>query len=152
MNRLQNLDIIDKRRLALHRCAIDLGIQQPNHRILVNLSRWSRINDIKGLAIGTGTDIDFTQFDYRDYQHEEGDVVYCDPPYIGTAKYDGRKFDHDDFWEWVRTRDYPVYVSEYNAPDDFVCVWEKEVPKKMAGGRSAKQKSIEKVFVHNKWR
>ena len=150
LNRLQNLDLIDNRRLALHRCAIDLGLQQPNNRILVNLSRLSRIDDIRKLA--TGTDIDFTSFDYRDYQHEEGDVVYCDPPYAGTEKYDGREFDHDDFWEWVRTRDYPVYVSEYSAPDDFISIWQKGIMKLRAGGKSAHQKAIENVFVHNRWR
>ena len=78
-------------------------------------------------------------------------MVYCDPPYAGTLKYDGREFDHEAFWEWVRTRDYPVYVSEYNAPDDFVCVWEKGVPKKMAGGRTAKQRAIEHLYIHRKW-
>ena len=97
-------------------------------------------------------DIEFTETDYMDYQHEEGDVVYCDPPYIGTAKYDGREFDHEAFWEWVRTRDYPVYVSEYTAPDDFTCIWEKEVSKKMAGGRSAKQKATEHLYIHRKWK
>lgn len=78
-------------------------------------------------------------------------MVYCDPPYAGTEKYDGNTFDHASFWEWVRTRDYPVYVSEYNAPDDFACVWEKRVPKKMAGGRSAKQKATEHLYIHRKW-
>lgn len=96
--------------------------------------------------------IDFTSFDYRDYQYEEGDVVYCDPPYSGTHNYDGREFDNASFWDWVRTRDYPVYVSEYNAPADFTCVWEKEIPKKFAGGNSAKYgKAVEKVFIHEKW-
>jgi len=118
---VEGIHTTNERRLALHRCTIDLGIQQPNHRILVNLTQWSRIDDLKGLA--TGIDIDFTSFDYRDYQHEEGDVVYCDPPYAGTEKYDGNTFDHASFWEWVRTRDYPVYVSEYSAPDDFISIW-----------------------------
>lgn len=96
--------------------------------------------------------IDFTSFDYRDYQYEEGDVVYCDPPYSGTKGYDGREFDNDTFWDWVRTRDYPVYVSEYNAPADFTCIWQKKIPKKGAGGKSAHQKATEKVFVHQRWR
>lgn len=66
--------------------------------------------------------------DYTEYQHEDGDVVYCDPPYANT---DARGcntgiFDSDSFWKWVRTRDYPVYVSEYNAPEDFVSIWSKQ--------------------------
>jgi DNA adenine methylase len=51
--------------------------------------------------------------------------------------YSGREFDNKAFWEWVRTRDYPVYVSEYKAPDDFKSIWEKGIPKKCAGGKSA---------------
>ena len=48
----------NERRLAVHSRTIDLGIQKPNHRILVNLSRWSRLEGIRELA--TDMDIDFT--------------------------------------------------------------------------------------------
>lgn len=106
----------------------------------------NRLNEIK-----LDFDVEFTEFDYREYQHEEGDVVYCDPPYIGTAKYDGREFDHAEFWEWVRTRDYPVYVSEYTAPDDFISIWQKVIANQMAGGKTAKQRAIENLYIHRKW-
>lgn len=62
---------------------------------------------------------------YSDYVYRDGDVVYCDPPYKGTGGY-GIEFNVDAFWEWVRTRNYPVYVSEYQAPEDFVSIWAKE--------------------------
>ena len=103
----------------------------------------------------TGTDmsqIEFTQMDYRDYVWQEGDVVYCDPPYKGTdGRYRGGKFNNEQFWEWVRTRNYPVYVSEYNAPDDFQSVWAK-----WRGGIQNVQfqrqtKHLEQLFVHQKW-
>ncbi len=57
----------------------------------------------------------------------EGALVYCDPPYIGTTKYSS-KFDHEAFWGWVRktSQRHHVYVSEYLAPNDFTCVWEKQ--------------------------
>lgn len=89
--------------------------------------------------------------DYREYKHEEGDVVYADPPYLGTKGYHGLNFDHTAFYDWVRTRDYPVYFSEYSAPDDFVCIWQKGIPKKMAGGKSATQQATEKLFIHKNW-
>lgn len=110
------------------------------------------MNRLKNLEQQYELDIDFTSFDYKDYQHEEGDVVYCDPPYAGVMKYDGREFNNEEFWEWVRTRDYPVYVSEYSSPDDFNSIWEKGIPKKGAGGKSAHNKSIEHLYIHNKWR
>lgn len=95
------------------------------------------MNRLQNLEQQYELDIDFTSFDYRDYQHEEGDVVYCDPPYAGVWKYDGREFNHEEFWDWVRTSDYPVYVSEYSSPDDFNSIWEKGIPKKGAGGKSS---------------
>ncbi|MBQ1573019.1 MAG: DNA adenine methylase [Clostridiales bacterium] len=111
------------------------------------------LNRIQNLELSSEQQIEFASFDYRDYQHEEGDVVYADPPYAGTGKYDRREFDHEAFWEWVRTRDYPVYVSEYNGPDDFACIWQKETVKLAAGGNSAKTgKAVEKLFVHNRWK
>lgn len=69
--------------------------------------------------------IEYTEKDYKDYEHGEGDVVYCDPPYKGVGCYDNNDFNNDEFYEWVRTREYPIYFSEYNAPDDFVPVFQK---------------------------
>jgi DNA adenine methylase len=54
-------------------------------------------------------------------------LVYCDPPYQSTTTYgafDG--FDHELFWETMRhwSQNNTVFVSEYEAPHDFVCVKE----------------------------
>lgn len=86
-------------------------------------SRLRRLRRLTGLDLSK---VEFTQSDYRQYEHKEGDVVYCDVPYKDThQRYQTAKFDTDAFWEWARTRNYPVYVSEYKAPDDFACIWEK---------------------------
>lgn len=87
-----------------------------------------------------------TSEDYREYEHREGDVVYCDPPYAGTEGYGG-EFDHDAFWEWVRTRTYPVYVSEYLAPDDFIPVWEKQ-KRSLFNDANLSKPVVEKLFIH----
>ena len=88
--------------------------------------------------------------DYQDVPIPEGAVVYCDPPYAGTSGYSNvHKYDFDSerFYYWLRTRDYPVYVSEYTMPDDFVCIWEKE--KRVTYSSSDnKKKRMEKLFVH----
>lgn len=37
-----------------------------------------------------------------------------------------KNFDHDKFWQWGRDMSivgHTVFVSEYNAPADFECVW-----------------------------
>ena len=66
--------------------------------------------------------------------------------YQGTAGYkDG--IDHAKFWEWCRemTRlGHEVYISEYNAPDDFYCVVETEHYTTMT--KSNKDKRVEKLF------
>ena len=90
-----------------------------------------------------------TSSDYREYVHEEGDVVYCDPPYAGTGGY-GREFDHEAFWQWCRTRDFPVYVSEYHAPEDFISVWSKE-KRRLFNHRVLSTNAVEHLFLHKKW-
>lgn len=65
--------------------------------------------------------------DYRDYDYQPGDVVYCDIPYRKT-RHDGYckdAFDHEAFYAWARR--VPCFVSEYSMPDDFVCISEKKV-------------------------
>lgn len=60
----------------------------------------------------------------------QADVIYCDPPYIGTTEYTVGSFNHDEFWETVRklTVDSKgkrrIIVSEYTAPSDFTVVME----------------------------
>ena len=77
-----------------------------------------------------------------------GYVIYCDPPYEGTTKYKTNMFPHSDFWDWVRemSKDNIVLVSEYNAPKDFECIWEKEHKTGLQVGKQ--QTRIEKLFIH----
>lgn len=108
-----------------------------------------RIQSLTGLANGR---IVSSECSYENVPFQEGDVVYADPPYAGTWNEYGSDFNTPLFWEWVRTRDYPVYVSEYVAPEDFVCVWKKEKTRIGAGGTSSKYgKATEKLFVHSRW-
>lgn len=74
-------------------------------------------------------------------------IIYCDPPYEGTQGYTGG-FDSVIFWQWCREKvkeGHRVFVSEYKAPDDFVCVFEKEHAKQLNRNN---QKSTEKLFIH----
>lgn len=76
-------------------------------------------------------DVKFISGDYRDNQYSnlKNAVIYCDPPYQGTTKYATDSFDYEVFWNWVReiSKDNYVFISEYNAPDDFKCIWSKNV-------------------------
>jgi DNA adenine methylase len=76
-------------------------------------------------------------------------IIYCDPPYQGTTKY---KYDFDSvaFWNWVRALSllgHSVFVSEYEAPEDFICVWEKQVTTTFSTSKDIK--ATEKLFIFN---
>lgn len=60
---------------------------------------------------------------YYEYRHEDGDVVYCDPPYANTQRYNTSPFDNAAFWEWTNAQDFPIFVSEYHAPEGFTPIW-----------------------------
>lgn len=91
-----------------------------------------------------------SSYDFLDMPSDS--IIYCDPPYANTTKYKD-EFDHDKFWEWCREKvkeGHQVFISEYNAPNDFTCVWQQEVKSSLsANGKSGGSKnSIEKLFVH----
>ena len=75
-------------------------------------------------------------------------IIYCDPPYRDTAKYCD-DIDHDKFYEWCRDKHvegHHVYVSEYDMPNDFTCIWEKEVNSSLTKDTGGK-KATEKLFT-----
>jgi DNA adenine methylase len=78
----------------------------------------SKINKMK--------DVKFNYCDYRDY-NPNNSIIYCDPPYSNTSHSYGinEKFDSVEFWNIMRrwTKNNTVYISEYDAPDDFEVVW-----------------------------
>jgi DNA adenine methylase len=73
--------------------------------------------------------------------------VYCDPPYQDTTGYKD-KFNYDEYWKWVREISKTNYVlcSEYNAPDDFKCVWSKTLTTTL--DNASRSKSTEKLFTY----
>ena len=94
----------------------------------------------------------FNNKPYYDVHLPPNSIVYCDPPYEGTTGYkDG--FNHTEFWEWCRKKskeNHSIFISEYNAPEDFECVWEKEAKSSLsANGKIGGNKiSIEKLFKY----
>lgn len=84
--------------------------------------------------------------DYRRL-HVKNALIYCDPPYQGTTGYKD-SFDHKAYWDWVRkmSKDNIVLCSEYSAPDDFKCIWQKQLV--ISLDKSSRSKAVEKLFVH----
>jgi hypothetical protein len=74
---------------------------------------------------------------YDDYEFQEGDVVYCDPPYEATAEYKGG-FDTQAFYDWVYSRPYQVWFSSYKISDKrFKMVWAKRLRTSLGQGNQA---------------
>ena len=85
---------------------------------------------------------------YQDLDIPDNSIIYCDPPYENTTSYKD-KFNHEEFWEWCRimsSQGHRVYVSEYNAPDDFECIWHKEINVSLTKDTGSK-KGIERLFT-----
>lgn len=94
--------------------------------------------------------VKFIHSDYQSLDIPPNSIIYCDPPYEGTTKYTTGGFDHKVFWQWCRDKaneGHSVFVSEYNAPDDFECVWEKKVNNTLTKDTGSKQ-GVERLFVY----
>lgn len=99
--------------------------------------------------------VKFICSDYKDLEIPQNSIVYCDIPYKDTKQYSTSKgFNHNDFWDWCRNlinQGHTVFVSEYDAPSDFKCVWHKEVKSSLSanGVIGGNKNSIERLFIHN---
>lgn len=87
---------------------------------------------------------------YDSIVFRESNLIYCDPPYQGTTGYKTGAFDHDKFFDWCRQKKaegHAVFVSEYQAPDDFELVWQGEIKTNFASTRKgATHTAVEKLF------
>ena len=94
-------------------------------------------------------DVKFICSPYDKLDIPENSIIYADPPYKNTTKYDAvDEFDHEKFYNWCRlmkSKGYKIYVSEYNMPDDFKCIWEKDLKITVA------KDSNNKVAVEKLW-
>lgn len=97
--------------------------------------------------------VQFMHSDYRDLYVPSGAIIYCDPPYNTKRRSyapnyagDSAVFNHDEFWQWCRGRaiqGHKIYISEYSAPDDFVCLWEGGVTNNYSN-----EQTVERLFTY----
>lgn len=115
----------------------------------------SRLDNLNAIEVGSSP-IEFLQKSYNEYVYENGDVVYCDPPYItkncDESEYGAEgKYDKNEFCEWVRTRPFPVFISEYSMPDDFHCI-KRFMKQNKLSSKGCPTKFDEGLFIHKKWK
>lgn len=113
---------------------------------LESLQRLQRLESLQSLQ--SLESLEVFQKDYTDITIPSGATVYCDPPYTGTSGY-LHDFDYKRFLDWLRHRDFPVFVSEYSMPDDFVCI--ASINKTCTYSPTKRTERVERLFVHERW-
>lgn len=141
-DRFAEASTITQRRLVSRRAVMlsrNGELQQLEHlERLQQLQQLERLERLERLHL--------TALDYRAVEIKPDSVVYCDPPYAGTAGYTN-PFDNAAFWAWARKLSAPVFVSEYAAPADFRVVLSIEKKSKLSQKGSTHTKN-EMLFAN----
>ena len=93
--------------------------------------------------------IKFIHSCYQDLEIPNNSIIYCDIPYKDTTKYKTWWFDYEKFYNWCREKKkewHSIYISEYNMPKDFKCLWQKEIVSSLTKDTWSK-KATEKLFT-----
>ena len=107
---------------------------------LEQLERLERLQQLERFEINNGS--------YLDYQYQDGDMVYCDPPYQETKDY-GTVFDHKQFYDWAASRSYQVFFSSYQITDNrFKIIW--QTPKQNLFNSGSGQFTVTEFLYTNK--
>lgn len=88
--------------------------------------------------------------DYRDVVIPEHSVIYADPPYAEITGYSTGAFNHDEFWDYMRQlakQGHKVFISEEHAPDDFMCIWQKEKIRTLKKDDNTSMVRIERLWT-----
>lgn len=126
--------------------------------------REGKDNILKQVSNKEFNKINFFNFDYRDtialslYSINKDIVMYCDPPYQNSKKYNiSKDFDYDKFWGSLIAlnevmKNVTIFVSEQYIPDEykdkFECVWQQEIRRTIKA--KDKSKTTEKLFLCKK--
>ena len=115
---------------------------------LQSLERLQSIQSLQGLTSLQSLQI-YTK-NYKDIEIIKDAVVYCDPPYINTATYNEANFNHTEFYDWVRniSKTNSVYISEYQAPEDFKPIMVFNKRSLLCGSKTNQVQPSEKLFIH----
>jgi DNA adenine methylase len=109
-------------------------------------SKRSLLNAVKNMG-----NVKFQCCDYKKLIINPNDVVYCDPPYVDTTSYNN-EFNSEEFWDIMRKWQHigaNVFVSEYIAPNDWVCIWGKTITRNMKSRLNNPESVTEKLWIYN---
>ena len=109
-------------------------------RQMESLNRLQSLQSLQSLQLSNRS--------YENVKIDKDSVVYCDLPYFDTNPYSKDKsnnFDYEGFYEWALRQKELVIISEYNMPDDFICI--DSIEKSVLLSSGASKKAIEKLFI-----
>ncbi len=128
---------INSRRLQLTQCINDIKFELQQLEQLQRLQQLQQLQQLQRLQqLERLQRLQLHSLNYNEVTIPHGSIIYCDPPYAGTAEYKEGSFNHIEFWEWCRkiSNTNKIYISEYNAPPDFVPVLKFEQKSTLQGG------------------
>jgi len=131
-----------KRRIALGKVAKVLKNRILELQQLERLEQLEQLERLQQLEIYNNS--------YDEVEIPKDAIIYCDPPYQGTAEYKEGSFNHAKFWDWVRkiSKTNKIYISEYNAPNDFEVILSFSQKSTLQGGvQKHNNQPDEKLFV-----
>lgn len=112
---------------------------------LEQLERLQRLQQLEQL--NRLEQLELSNMSYLDYEYREGDIVYCDPPYEGTADY-GSSFDFQEFYDWAISRPYQIWFSSYKISDTrFKIVYAKRI-RGTLGGSDGAVYNFERIYTN----
>lgn len=129
---------------------LELQQQLSSCERLQQLERFSKLTDLQQLSRSERLEkLEFSCGSYEDYHYQEGDIVYCDPPYGGTATYSD-SFDYEKFLDWCATRPYEVFFSSYSTNYDkrFYIYWQEKKRVLLSKNKSNKCTKIETLYTN----
>lgn len=94
--------------------------------------------------------VDFKCCSYDELAIPKKSNIYCDPPYRGATKYKTVPFDYQKFYNWCREKrdeGHAIFISEYEMPDDFRCIWSKSVNLHLDANRVKASQRVERLFT-----
>lgn len=106
---LSQIKDVQKRRIVFCDYVKTTNKQRFDIQNLERMAQLERLQNLKNLQT---TNLSYEQVEITG----NNPVLYCDIPYKGTYEYKDGGFDYESFYKWALETDYPVYISEYDAP------------------------------------
>lgn len=126
-----------------------------NTNVLIVINQLIRL---RRLSVLNADNVHISNMSYDEIEIKPNSVIYCDIPYNGFTAYSNKEtytsgiyFDYDKFYDWCLQQNNPVFISEYNMPEDkFKCIYKKQYGRHISGSKKQYVSQVtEKLFVPN---